>query len=103
LPILPPGRPRDAEATRQVRRLRERLQDRDARIDELERLLVEAAEERRNALDRQLPTLIFHGASVRSAAECLEIVFGKEAPSRDRPKPPDWLAGNVQRGRMGGV
>lgn len=82
LPILPPGRPRDAEATRQVRRLRERLQDRDARIDELERLLVEAAEERRNALDRQLPTLIFHGASVRSAAECLEIVFGKEAPSK---------------------
>ena len=58
------------------------LQDKEARIHLMERQLLDMALEQKNARDRLLPMFIFHGASVRSAAECLAIGFGPDAPSK---------------------
>lgn len=77
-----PGRPRDEQAPRQVRRLSQRLQQAQSAIEILRqqgRAHEQAAEE---ACQRLLLGLIFHGASLRSAAECLKLAFGDLAPAK---------------------
>jgi hypothetical protein len=52
------------------------------RIRTLERTLADWRRERDEACLRQELALIFHGASLRGAAECLEVGFGDQAPSK---------------------
>ena len=82
LALRKPGRPRDERAPRRVLRLSQRLQQAQSESEVLRQQGQDREQAAEEACQCLLLGLLFHGASLRSAAECLKLAFGGLAPAK---------------------
>jgi len=80
-PLRPPGRPRSVKPA-QVQRLRRRLERSERERERMRAAVQERQRQEAASRERQMLGLIFHGASLRGAAECLELGWGAGAPGK---------------------